>query len=274
MELTSEQLDVINHSIGKHARVLAVAGSGKSITLAYRIKHLAQDQRAPPGSIRVLMFNKLARKQFRKHLEQVGLPDVLQPEVHTFHSFSYKVIRKMTNSGVLPELLQFWIGDKKELILLTIKRAIANLEKEKRIPEGFVKPEAALSHIGLWKSALLSPERAGCHSSPLMPVVYEEFERLRLEKCALTFDDFIPLAMELLEGNPYANHQWCHGVRHILVDEYQDINFGQQRLIEVLAGRYADVMVVGDDDQTIYEWRGARPTTSFMTSLMYSTTSL
>ncbi len=259
LNLTSEQLQVIHHPIGEHARVLAVAGSGKSITLAYRIKHLIQDQRAPPGSIRVLMFNKLARKQFRKHLEQVGLPDVLQPEVHTFHSFSYKVIRKMTNSGVLPELLQFWIGDKKELILLTIKRAIANLEQEKRIPEGIVKPEAALSHISLWKSALLPPERAGCHTLPLMPLVYEEFERLRLEKCALTFDDFIPLAMELLEGNPYANHQWCHGVRHILVDEYQDINFGQQRLIEVLAGGKADVMVVGDDDQTIYEWRGARP---------------
>jgi len=78
-------------------------------------------------------------------------------------------------------------------------------------------------------------------------------------KSALTFDDFIPDVVRLLEDNLAENRRWCRGVMHTLVDEYQDINFGQQRLIELLANDRADVMVVGDDDQTIYEWRGARP---------------
>ncbi len=77
--------------------------------------------------------------------------------------------------------------------------------------------------------------------------------------CALTFDDFIPLAVQFLESETYAQQRWCGDLRFVIVDEYQDVNYGQQRLIELLAGDNADVMVVGDDDQTIYEWRGARP---------------
>jgi DNA helicase-2/ATP-dependent DNA helicase PcrA len=90
-------------------------------------------------------------------------------------------------------------------------------------------------------------------------LVYAEFERMRLEKSALTFDDFIPLAIDILESNSNAYERWCRPTAYLIVDEYQDINRGQQRLIELLLGDKADAMVVGDDDQTIYEWRGARP---------------
>jgi len=259
LTLTSEQQQVVQHPIGRHARVLAVAGSGKSITLAYRIKYLVLEENVQPDTIKVLMFNALAREQFHKHLVRVGLQDILQPEVHTFHSFSYKVIQTMTRNGVLPELIQYWLGDKQELIWLTVKRAITNLEKARRIPPASADPETALNAIGLWKGALLPPERAGSRNSTSLPLVYAEYERLRRQKGALTFDDFIPMALELLEGNPVAYQRWCQGVQYVIVDEYQDINFGQQTLIEVLAGDDADVMVVGDDDQTIYEWRGARP---------------
>ena len=259
LNLTSEQHQVIHHPIGNHARVLAVAGSGKSTTLAYRIKHLIMDKGVPASSIRVLMFNALARQQFNKHLMRVGLPDELHPEVHTFHSFSYKVIQGMTRNGVLPELIQFWIGDKEEMNWLTANRAVNNLEKQKLIPHGYSDPDEVITAIGLWKGAMLPPTRAGSNSSRYLPLLYEEYERLRLEKAALTFDDFIPLTVDLLDCNPAAFRKWCQGVRHVIVDEYQDINYGQQRLIELLASDNADVVVVGDDDQTIYEWRGARP---------------
>ena len=259
INLTVEQQQVIQHPIGMHARILAVAGSGKSITLAYRIKHLIIDEHVAPGSIRVLMFNALARKQFRRHLSRVGLPESNQPEVHTFHSFCYQIIRRQMKDGVLPELIQFWLGDKEELIWLTVKRAINNLERTKRIPYAAVDPDEAMTSISLWKGALIPPDRAGSRSSPYLPLVYEEFERMRLKKSALTFDDFIPDVFRMLEDNPAENQRWCQCVRHVLVDEYQDINFGQQRLIELLANDRADVMVVGDDDQTIYKWRGARP---------------
>jgi len=257
--LTDEQQQVVQHPIGRHARVLAVAGSGKSITLAYRVKFLLHEIGVSPGSIRILMFNNLARKNFRKHLRQIGVPESMTPEVDTFHSFSYRIIKRLMRDKVLPELIQFWLGDKEELIWLTVKRAINNLEMARRIPKASIDPDQAMNAISLWKGALIPPDRAGAYNSPNMPLVYAEFERLRLEKSALTFDDFVPLAVELLAQEPKTNLIWHQKPKHVIVDEYQDINYGQQQMIELLAGNDADVMVVGDDDQTIYEWRGARP---------------
>jgi DNA helicase-2/ATP-dependent DNA helicase PcrA len=259
ISLTEEQLAVIHHPIGKHARVLAVAGSGKSYTMACRIQYLIQERRVAPHTIRVLMFNRLAREQFRSHLDRTGLPDNLQPEVHTFHSFSFQIINEMIRIEVLPGLTQFWTGEKEELIWLIAKRAIQSLEHQFRIPANSIETEDALNAISLWKGALLPPERAGSWSMPKMQLVYAEFERMRLEKSALTFDDFIPMAIDILETNTNARKRWCGPVEYLIVDEYQDVNYGQQRLLEHLVDGKADVMAVGDDDQTIYEWRGARP---------------
>jgi len=258
-KLTQEQLSVVHHPLDQHARVLAVAGSGKSTTMAYRIQHLVNHYGVRPGSIQILMFNSQARKQFSAHLDKIGLSETQQPLVHTFHSFSFHVINEMIKRGYLPPNTRFWLGDKTELIWLTVKRAITKLEKDKHLPPDAVDPEDALNTIGLWKSTLIPPERAGSHSSPYLPLVYTEFEKQRLAAFALTFDDFIPLAVDILESDAHAHQRWCGDLRFVIVDEYQDVNFGQQRLIELLVGDNADVMVVGDDDQTIYEWRGARP---------------
>jgi len=257
--LTDEQQAVIHHPLGTHARVLAVAGSGKSFTMACRIQYLVEHCQVSPHAIRVLMFNRLARQQFQAHLMRTGLPDTLQPDVHTFHSFAFQIISAMIRIGVLPGLTQFWTGDKEELCWLTTRRAIENLEQQRVIKPGAIETEDALNAISLFKGALLTPERAGSWSSPHMPLVYAEFERMRLEKSALTFDDFIPLAIDILETNAQARRRWCGSVEYLIVDEYQDVNHGQQRLLELLADGRADVMAVGDDDQTIYEWRGARP---------------
>jgi len=258
-QLTEEQLAVVHHPTGQHARVLAVAGSGKSTTMAHRIKHLITDYCVRPGSIQVLMFNALARKQFTSHLDKLDVRQTQQPVVHTFHSFSFQIINEMVKRGYLPINTQFWLGNKTELVWLNIKRAITNLERKKRIQPDSIDPEDAMNTIGLWKSCLIPPDRAGSHTSPKLPLVYGEFEKLRSASFALTFDDFIPLAIQILESDPHAYRQWCGELHTIIVDEYQDVNYGQQRLIELLAGEQADVMVVGDDDQTIYEWRGARP---------------
>ena len=91
-------------------------------------------------------------------------------------------------------------------------------------------------------------------------MVYALFEEKRRQAKALTFDDFVPVAVRLLEHSDTIAATWCNRYEHLIVDEYQDVNYGQQRLIEVLAGDKAELMVVGDDDQTIYEWRGARST--------------
>lgn len=212
--LTPEQQQVIHHPIGQHARVLAVAGSGKSTTMAHRIQHLIMERHVSPANILVLMFNSLARKQFVAHLSKAGLPETLQPAVHTFHSFSFQVINQSLKSGYFPASTQFWLADKTELIWLTAKRAIANLERQKQVSVEAIDPEEALHAIGLWKGALIPPNRAGSFTSPCLPLVYQEFERLRNEENVLTFDDFIPTAVSLLQITPFKAPGACAYLHH------------------------------------------------------------
>lgn len=259
IKLTSEQEAVIHHPFGRHARVLAVVGSGKTTTMAHRIMHLVMERSVNRNSIRVLMFNRLAREQFQERFQEVGIPFSYQPQVHTFHSFCYQFIQETTKAGLLPPTIDLWLDGKAEMTRLCTKNAIRNLERSKAIPPGHVDPGEAMQAISLWKGSLIPPPRAGYRGDPYVPLVYAEFEKIRMRKSALTFDDFIPLTVGILETERSVNQQWCNRADHLIVDEYQDVNYGQQRLIELLAGRRADVMVIGDDDQTIYEWRGARP---------------
>jgi len=259
VRLTSEQEAVIRHPLGRHARVLSVAGAGKTTTMAYRIKHLVMERNVAPGSIHVLMFNRLARVQFRQRLADIGIPPKVQPPVDTFHSFAYRLIQDMMNAGLVPASTDFWLNGRGEQVWLYVNIAITNLERSRAILPGQVDPEEAMQAIALWKGSLIPPSRAGYRGNRYLPLVYAEFERLRLRKNALTFDDFVPMAVGILEHERSVSQEWCTRADHIVVDEYQDVNYGQQRLVELLAGQRADVMVVGDDDQTIYEWRGARP---------------
>lgn len=130
--LTSEQELVVAHPLGYHARVLAVAGSGKSTTMAFRIKKMVTDLQVSPSAIQVLMFNALARKQFAHHLDTVGVPTDLQPAVHTFHSFSFQVINQAIKSSLLPANTQFWLAEKMEYMRACLKRVINGLESRLR----------------------------------------------------------------------------------------------------------------------------------------------
>lgn len=259
--LTPEQQAVIAHPFGRHARVLAVAGSGKTTTMVHRIDYLVRRRDVNPKNIQILMFNALARRQFKANLNEVGIPEHLQPQVHTFHSFSYQFIQAMLLRGVMPGTIDLWVDDKAELGRIYVHRAIEQLVFKGTIPPDSVDPDDALEAIGLWKGSLIPPvpARAGYRGSPHIPLVYEQFEQMRVKEGAITFDDFIPMTVAILESVNEVRREWCGTCDFIIVDEYQDVNYGQQRLIELLAGTRADVMVVGDDDQTIYEWRGARP---------------
>ena len=245
-KLTPEQEEVVHHPIGNHARVLAVAGSGKSTTLAHRIQYIVNTSQAHPTQIQVLMYNPMARKQFVGLLEKVGLPCNLQPSVHTFHSFSYLVINEAIKAGLLSSKTQFWLSDKAEYVWVCLKRVISDLEKSKRFPPESVDPEQAMQAISLWKGSLIPPHHAGSASQPFLPLVYAGFDEFRQSQEALTYDDFIPTAIDILENNPSFYRRFCGSIQHLIVDEYQDVNMGQQTLIELLAGEQADVMVVGD----------------------------
>ena len=253
---TREQLAIIRHK-GGHARVLAVAGSGKTTTLALRIQHLIEKRGENPRRIRVLTFNRLASKQFIDKLVNLGIRGKSAPFVSTFHSFAYQFVLMAMRNGLIPEG-EFWLGQSEEKSRQMVLRIIKDLVKKKKVPEGHIDVEVALEAIGLWKGALIPPGRAGHRSDPYLPLVYRDFEAQRKASRAYTFDDFVPLVIEMLRTNERLSQQWCGRLSYLIVDEYQDVNFGQQTLLEFL-GKGAEVMVVGDDDQTIYEWRGARP---------------
>jgi DNA helicase-2/ATP-dependent DNA helicase PcrA len=148
--LTPEQEQVVAHPLGCHARVLAVAGSGKSTTLAHRIKHLVDTRQAPPNAMLVLMFNSMARKQFISHLDKVGLPSNLQPSVHTFHSYCYMILNEAIKANLLSSKTQYWMADKSEYIWASLKRIITDLERAKKFPQDSVDPEQAMQAISLY----------------------------------------------------------------------------------------------------------------------------
>lgn len=256
-ELTDEQKAIIAHPLGKHARVLAVAGSGKTSTMVERVYHLVTERNQDPQKIRIVMFNRLAREDFERKLDERILEMGKRPTVLTFHALAHRLRTDAEKRGLLPSYHELWTGDKEELALIYVNRAIDSLIEKGVIED--VDPKEALDAIGLWKASLIPCDRAGHRTNPDLPHVYRRFEELREERHALTFDDFVPKAMELFEANAGFKQRWSNRLDHLIVDEYQDINYGQQELIRLLAGTRADVMVVGDDDQTIYEWRAARP---------------
>lgn len=257
INLTAEQEKIVHHPLGHHARVLAVAGSGKTTTMVYRVRHLVLELNQNPHHIRIVMFNRLAREQFEQKLAEV-IPDThRRPPVLTFHGLAYRMYQDAQKQGLLLQM-ELWVDQNEELALICMRRAIESLQKDGLLTED-VDPGEALEAVALWKAALIPPERAGHHTNPDLPLVYRRFEEFRCQAKALTFDDFVPEVLKLIERYPNFRRRWANRLDHLIVDEYQDINYGQQQLIRLLAGDRADVMVVGDDDQTIYEWRGARP---------------
>jgi DNA helicase-2/ATP-dependent DNA helicase PcrA len=258
---TSEQQAVITHPLRHHARVLAVAGSGKTTTIVLRVAHLINELGVNPSTVRVFAYNALARNELRARIEAV-LPDKRdQPRVDTFHSFCFRWIKQAISTGLLVEPSEWWLDEATDRSRILMYRALQSLVGEGIIEEGAVDIDAVASAITLWKSGLIPPggDRAAHATSSDIPLVYSRFEEFRQEAGALGFDDFVDTVLSIAHAHPEFWQRAVGHLRVVIVDEYQDVNYGQERLVEAVAGTHADVMVVGDDDQTIYEWRGARP---------------
>ncbi len=259
MQLTQEQQQIVEHPAGRHGRVLAVAGSGKTTTMAHRLVRLIA-RGIEPHRIQVLMFNRLARQQFKHSLSRQNLASSRHPRVNTFHSYAWQLLQNQPNWPA-----NSWEDEQIHIHLLWARRAIVKQirdlhDPDNRVTEDDIDMEIAKTAIAQWKGALIPPDRAGFQAphGPLYEMLYSEYERERVRQNAITYDDFVSYAVYALEGSEALRQQHVAPLLHLVVDEYQDVNPGQQRLLELLASEGADVMVVGDDDQTIYEWRGAR----------------
>lgn len=250
MPLTDEQRAVMVHDPSMHATVLAVAGAGKTTAMVHRVRHLVADRGVSPRAIRAVMFNRAARVDFERKLAAIGVRGV---RVQTFNALGHAIVGWGARQGLVEPLTL--LEDWEELRL--VEQAIRHL----RVAGGGGEPvdaEDALAAIRSWKGLLTPPDHARCTGRPELVEVYRVFERARRKGRRMTFDDQIGEAVRLIEGSPVAQRTLVDRLDHLIIDEFQDVNHAQQRLAMLIAGRRARVMVVGDDDQCIYEWRGAR----------------
>ncbi len=263
MNLTDEQLRIITHS-GGHARISAVAGSGKTTTMVARVGELLK-KGVNANQIMILMFNKSARDGFADAM-QSRLSSVAPqlPEVRTFHSLGMRLVSSFTRRGGLPAynlVTEEYVQEK-------LARQVANeVYRQDQDKDGWLSGdeiEEFLAFIDQVKSTVTGAaevfkklEFSSRYSYFIE--AYELFEKVRRERKIRFYPDLIHEPLMALLADSGLTSWVTDRVEHIIVDEYQDINESQQQLLKIIAGSRAKVMVVGDVDQCIYEWRGARP---------------
>jgi DNA helicase-2/ATP-dependent DNA helicase PcrA len=248
--LNPEQRRAVVHGDGP-LLILAGAGSGKTRTLTHRIAGLIREHGVAPWEILAVTFTNKAAGEMRERLEKL-LGSVEGLWVSTFHSACGRILRReLDKFGFTAQFTIYDDGDQERLLKAVLQ--------ELNITEQTLKPRAAAAAIDSAKNRGLWPEDlpAGDYSADLIVRVYARYqEKLKLAN-ALDFGDLLLWAVRLLETDPGVRQRWQGRFRHILVDEFQDTNLVQYRLIRLLAGGHRNLCVVGDDDQSIYRWRGA-----------------
>ncbi|SDO73038.1 ATP-dependent helicase [Desulforhopalus singaporensis] len=263
MNLTSEQLRIINHR-GGHARVSAVAGSGKTTTMVERIGRLLERGIAAEN-ILVLMFNRSARQSFEQTMRsRLAAVDRKLPEIRTFHSLGLRLVNSFTRRGSLAGCRLVT----EEYVAERLARSVANEVCRQQQGEGGILTsedvEEFLTFIDRVKSCVETPHTVFSRLDlpkrlDFFPAAFLLFEQMRQKQRLRFFADLIYDPLMALRGDADLIRWVADRVDHIIVDEYQDINETQQHLLRIVAGERARVMAVGDVDQCIYEWRGARP---------------
>lgn len=263
---TAEQLAVINHQ-GGHALVSAVAGSGKSTTLIERIISLVKAG-GDPSRILVLMFNKSARDDFASRLATRGAGLSL-PEVFTFHGFGNRLCNALSQFGAVKhaELASDTFTGLRfgRTVLTQVNEALDEMEQIDLSSEVVLE---FLEAMDLLKGALYSSGTVPAYLPEIdkrFISAFKLFESMRADAGIRFFSDLIYDPVTAALENTAVAAKISDRYDHVILDEYQDINEAQMALVRLVAGTRAKVLAVGDEDQTIYGWRGARP--DYMTSL-------
>ena len=234
--------------------VLAGAGSGKTRVLTFRIAHMIADLGVRPWQILAITFTNKAAAEMRERLQAL-LPDGTRGMwVCTFHAMCVRMLRE--DADLLGYTGQFTIYDDDDSRRL-VRDIMASMEiDQKQYPINMIR-----SKISAAKNAMVGPEelahRADDPRTEKAARVYAELERRLRAANAMDFDDLLVRALELLRTRPDVLEKYQDRFRYISVDEYQDTNHVQYEIANLLAAKYHNLMVVGDDDQSIYSWRGA-----------------
>lgn len=255
--LNPSQHDAVLHETGP-LLILAGAGSGKTKTLTHRIAYLIGEKNIPSNAILAVTFTNKAAKEMRSRLAGLLGENAdnrsFMPWMGTFHSVCVRMLRFDGEHIGVPK--NFIILDEADKLGL-IKQAMRRLS----ISEKSFTPRGIASMISTAKNDLVSPEEyAALAKLPQQRAaadVYPAYEALRKQTGALDFDDLISEAVRMLTSSAELRKIWQRRFRYVLIDEYQDTNAAQYRLIKLLVNEEQNICVVGDDWQSIYSWRGA-----------------
>ncbi|QHB17465.1 DNA helicase Rep [Mannheimia pernigra] len=255
MKLNSQQQQAVEYTSGA-CLVLAGAGSGKTRVIINKIAHLIAHCGYLPKQIAAVTFtNKAAREMRERVADSIGKENSKGLTISTFHTLGFDILKREY------KLLGFKSGmtlfDEHDQIALLKHLLPENVTEDKDLLK------ALISSISNWKNDLLSPEmviaQVRDERGRVFSHFYQRYQNQLKAYNALDFDDLIMLPVLLFRQFPEAKERWQNKIRYLLVDEYQDTNTSQYELIKLIVGNEPNFTVVGDDDQSIYSWRGAKP---------------
>ena len=240
--------------------ILAGAGSGKTRVITYRIAHLIDGMGVQPDSILAVTFTNKAAAEMAGRVEAiVGTRSVTKPLISTFHSFCVRLLRRdietlqINGKGYRKDFVIYDETDQQNVVKAAMKRLGLDTKQ--------MTPSSVLGRISWAKNHMLDPQQVYLDSADpkteRIAHIYEVYRQELAKSNALDFDDLLLYAVRVLKASGETRERYNRRYRHILVDEYQDTNRPQYELMRMLAGSEHNVCAVGDEDQSIYSWRGA-----------------
>lgn len=252
VSLNPEQREAVEWP-GGPMLIFAGAGSGKTRVITQRIARL-MEHGVPAARIFAVTFTNKASREMRERVENLIGGKAKDMWIGTFHSLCAKLLRIDGRAiGLDPHFVIYDDSDQLSLI--------REIFKLKNIDDKSIRPQAVLNEISSAKEKLQSPEQYADKATGFMERIvadiYKSYNQKLHKANALDFDDILYYGVRLLEQREDVREKYQERFLHVLVDEYQDVNYAQYKIVQLLAGKHRNVVVVGDDDQSIYAWRGA-----------------
>ncbi|MGH9544867.1 MAG: ATP-dependent helicase [Terriglobales bacterium] len=247
--------------------ILAGAGSGKTRVITFRIAYLIENQGVMPEAILAMTFtNKAAQEMVGRVDKLVGGLSIAKPTISTFHSFCVRVLRRDIEQLRIPSSVpgQAPIGLTRSFVIYDEsdqQQLVKSVMRRLGIDDKQTTPRSVLSHISWAKNHMLDPQevylQSGDPKTERVAHIYEEYRKELRKANALDFDDLLLETVRLLKAVPAVRDYYNRRFQYVMIDEYQDTNRPQYELMLLLAGTHHNICAVGDEDQSIYSWRGA-----------------
>src|SRR5881296_1957485 len=265
-QLNPQQREAVETAEGP-LLILAGAGSGKTRVITFRIAHLIENLGVMPESILAMTFtNKAASEMVERVDKLVGGLSIAKPVISTFHSFCVRVLRRDIEKLRIPAATPGGqpIGFRKDFVIYDEndqQQVVKSVMRRLGLDDKQLTPRAVLAHISWAKNHMLDPQEVYLQSADpkteRVAQIYAEYRKELAKANALDFDDLLLESVRLLKAVPAVREYYNRRFQYILIDEYQDTNRPQYELMRLLAGSRHNVCAVGDEDQSIYSWRGA-----------------